>query len=90
MGLGHMFSNAADFSGISTAEPLKISKVIQKAFIEVSEEGTEAAAASGKYKKFSTFHLLALLFHTRFAFHRRFLSPLIKLHKHECRLVTAT
>ncbi|XP_059486992.1 leukocyte elastase inhibitor-like isoform X2 [Neocloeon triangulifer] len=48
MGLGHMFTNDADLSGISESEPLQVSKVLQKAFIEVSEEGTEAAAATVK------------------------------------------
>ncbi|XP_057318329.1 serpin A11-like [Microplitis mediator] len=47
MGITEMFEDSADFTGIMEDTQLKVSKVFQKAFIEVNEEGTEAAAVTG-------------------------------------------
>lgn len=50
MGITEMFSAAADITGLlESNENLHVSSVIHKAFIEVNEEGTEAAAATGKF-----------------------------------------
>jgi serpin B len=46
MGMATAFSDAADFTGMTTEEKLAIGAVIHQANITVDEEGTEAAAAT--------------------------------------------
>jgi serpin B len=47
MGMPTAFTDKADFSGIDPKRGLAISEVAHKAFVDVSEQGTEAAAATG-------------------------------------------
>ncbi|MBI2263866.1 MAG: serpin family protein, partial [Armatimonadetes bacterium] len=46
MGMGHAFSDGADFSGISGQKDLTIGEVIHKATVEVKEEGAEGGAGT--------------------------------------------
>jgi serpin B len=46
MGMSQAFSGAADFSGMTGKPDFAISAAIHKAFIDVDEQGTEAAAAT--------------------------------------------
>lgn len=54
MGMSQPFEDDADFSALfeklNKKTKIKITKIIQKTFISVNENGTEAAAASGKKK----------------------------------------
>lgn len=69
MGMTKMFSNDAEFNNLlDQPEDLKVSEVVHKAFIEVNEEGAEAAAATGK--------ILMKFFKLLMCFSLPFFSPL--------------
>jgi serpin B len=51
MGMPLAFGTHADFSGISTAQKLFLSQVIHQAYVDVNENGTEAAAATAAIAK---------------------------------------
>ncbi|KFQ21843.1 Neuroserpin, partial [Merops nubicus] len=47
LGITELFSSSADLTGMSDNKELYLAKAFHKAFLEVNEEGSEAAAASG-------------------------------------------
>ncbi|XP_048218796.1 alpha-1-antichymotrypsin-like isoform X2 [Perognathus longimembris pacificus] len=47
MGIREAFSTQADLSGITTRQQLEVTQVVHRALLDVAEEGTEAAAATG-------------------------------------------
>jgi len=51
MGMPTAFSDKADFSGMTASKDLAISEVVHQAFVDVNEEGTEAAAATAVMMK---------------------------------------
>ncbi len=54
MGIVEAFSDRADFSGMTASRDINIDQVIHQAFVEVNEEGTEAAAATAVVMKFAS------------------------------------
>jgi len=53
LGMPDAFGAAADFSGMTGKRDVSISNVIHKAFVEVNEQGTEAAAATAVVMKYA-------------------------------------
>ncbi|XP_048218799.1 serine protease inhibitor A3N-like [Perognathus longimembris pacificus] len=47
MGIREAFSKQVDLSGITTRQQLEVTQVVHRALLDVAEEGTEVAAATG-------------------------------------------
>lgn len=54
LGMKLPFLNKADFSGITEDDTIAVDDIIHKAFVAVDEKGTEAAAATGIFLKFTS------------------------------------
>ncbi|XP_026308473.1 serpin B3 isoform X3 [Piliocolobus tephrosceles] len=68
MGMVDIFSGDADLSGMTGSRDLIVSKVLHKAFVEVTEEGAEAAAATAVVAGFSSPPLTNEEFHCNHPF----------------------
>ncbi|KAK1339658.1 hypothetical protein QTO34_018212 [Cnephaeus nilssonii] len=55
LGIEDLFTPRADLSGMSRARDLFVSKIVHKSFVEVNEEGSEAAAATAAYFVYYSF-----------------------------------
>jgi serpin B len=54
MGMPDAFTPKADFSGMTGNRDLCISAIVHKAYVDINEEGTEAAAATGVVMKITS------------------------------------
>uniref|UniRef100_A0A8C6D650 Serpin domain-containing protein n=1 Tax=Moschus moschiferus TaxID=68415 RepID=A0A8C6D650_MOSMO len=66
LGMKKIFTNDADFSGITNDHKLAVSQVVHKAVLDVGEEGTEGAAVTAVRMMTSSLHALTVSFHRPF------------------------
>uniref|UniRef100_A0A8D0SQV4 Serpin domain-containing protein n=1 Tax=Sus scrofa TaxID=9823 RepID=A0A8D0SQV4_PIG len=68
LGIEEIFGDNANLSGITNTKPLKVSQVVHSAVLDVNEEGTEAAAATGIDINVRSLERIALHFNRPFLF----------------------